>query len=75
MLHGRPVPPGLKVELEAHARRIARLERIRELAAAAKDSEAVAHADALLTKEHARHERALTGFEHELAASPAGSAR
>jgi hypothetical protein len=47
----------LKMESSRHASRIARLRRIRTLAAAANDQATVERVDALLSKEKGRHEQ------------------
>jgi hypothetical protein len=49
--------PTLKTELAVHARRHARLTRIRDLALQTKDAKAVAKVDTLLERERVRHER------------------
>jgi len=78
LFHGEHAPHGLADEMKRHAHRIARIERIRSVAEQAKDSDAVARADALLAKENQRHERWLTRKPQApgiaSAAAPAGSA-
>ncbi|MFZ5895682.1 MAG: hypothetical protein ACOY0T_31785 [Myxococcota bacterium] len=56
MFHGQ-APSGLGEEMRRHARRVARIQRAREVAEQAKDADAVARADKLLEKENQRHER------------------
>ena len=46
-----------KQELERHARRIARLERIHAVAAEAADGASLDRAEKLIDKENERHER------------------
>jgi hypothetical protein len=53
------IPRALRAELALHARRVARLQRIRVLAAADDDLETVARADALLELERQRHATTL----------------
>lgn len=55
-IHG-PMTEAMKEELRRHARRVARIERIRALATDAKDKDATERADKLLAKENARHEK------------------
>jgi hypothetical protein len=54
-LKGKPMSAAFKQELKRHARRLARLERILELAAEAEDDESLERAEKLLAKENARH--------------------
>ena len=54
--HEMPIP-ALREELRRHARRLARLARVRELADAAKDADTVTRADKLIEREQERHER------------------
>jgi hypothetical protein len=56
VLHG-PMNDAMKEELKRHARRIARLERIKALATEAKDTDAVTRATKLIDKENARHDK------------------
>ncbi len=54
------VDPAITEELRVHARRTARLARIRALADKADDERSVSRADVLLAKELERHEQAMT---------------
>lgn len=58
---GRPsqIPAEVRAELARHARRTARLQRIRELAAQSGEAELVARADALAQRERLRHQKEL----------------
>jgi hypothetical protein len=56
MLKG-PMDSAVKEELRRHAERIARLERIKSLAADAKDADATDRATKLTVKENARHDK------------------
>ncbi|MGC4095371.1 MAG: hypothetical protein QM756_47085 [Polyangiaceae bacterium] len=81
MFRGGPPPQGLADEMKRHAHRVARIERARQVAEQAKDTEGVARAEKLLTKENERHERWLSKqtaapapSAAPSAAAPAGSA-
>jgi hypothetical protein len=52
-----PMDSAVKEELRRHAERVARLERIKSLAEAAKDADAVDRATKLTAKEDARHDK------------------
>jgi len=54
--HEMPMP-ALREELRRHARRLARLARVRELADTAKDADTVTRADKLIDREQERHAR------------------
>lgn len=56
MLKG-PMDSAVKEELRRHAERVARLERIKSLAADAKDADATDRATKLTAKENARHDK------------------
>jgi hypothetical protein len=56
-LAGRPITAAIRAELELYARRVARIRRIRFVAAEANDWEMVERADRTLAREHARHEK------------------
>ncbi|MEJ7734619.1 MAG: hypothetical protein WKG00_36170 [Polyangiaceae bacterium] len=62
LLHGRGMDPGLKQELLLHARRVARLERARTVAAGKKDNDQTARAEVLLEQEMARHDGWMAAF-------------
>lgn len=61
VLHG-PMDDVMREELKRHARRTARLERIKALATEAKDKDAIDRASKLLDKESARHDKWMTNF-------------
>ena len=63
MLKGAPMDIALKQELTTHARRIARLERAKKLAADRKDQAGGERAAKLIEIENARHEKWLSGFD------------
>jgi len=48
--------PAVRQELKLHARRLARLQRVRFVATQVEDTEAVARVDKLIVKEKARHQ-------------------
>jgi hypothetical protein len=56
-LRGADITPAIEDELKLHAQRVAKLRRIRYVAALEKDYEAVRAVDKLLARENARHER------------------
>jgi hypothetical protein len=56
-LRGQPLSEAMKEELGRHARRLARLERIKALALEAKDSAVVERVTKLIDKENARHDK------------------
>jgi hypothetical protein len=56
VLHG-PMNEAMREELKRHARRMARLERIKALASEAKDNDAVTRATKLIDKENVRHDK------------------
>src|SRR5262249_21644537 len=55
-LKGQPMNDAMKQELRRHAQRIARLERIKQLASDAKDDAATTQVAKLVDKENARHD-------------------
>ena len=59
ILHA-PMDDAMRAELKRHARRVARLERIKALATEAKDTAIADRASKLLDKENARHDKWLT---------------
>jgi hypothetical protein len=61
VLHG-PMTDALKQELRHHAQRVAKLERIRNVATEAKDTATVTRATKLLDKENARYEKWLASL-------------
>jgi hypothetical protein len=66
-------PVKLRGEWRKHAQRIAKLRRIRELAAAADDSATAVRADSLIAKENERHEHWIDKRRGEPSAPPAAS--
>jgi len=56
-LEGKPIPEPVRAELELHARRMARLYRLKELAVGKEDEAAIDRVEALVRRENARHER------------------
>ncbi|MDI1479483.1 hypothetical protein [Polyangium sp. y55x31] len=62
-LKGQPMATAMKQELERHARRLARLERVKDLAEEAKDTEATERVQKLLDKENARHEKWMANYD------------
>lgn len=56
-LNGQPMTEAMRQELKRHARRIARLERIKTVAQDAKDDASADRADKLIEKENARHDK------------------
>jgi hypothetical protein len=64
------VNPALRAELKHHARRVARLHRVRAVAQESSDAESVARVDALLAKENQRHERRVSALTSSPAKEP-----
>jgi hypothetical protein len=62
-LKGQAMTDGMKQELRRHAQRIARLQRIKELAANDKDDATTGRVDKLVEKENARHDKWMTNFD------------
>jgi hypothetical protein len=56
-LRGQPMTEAMQQELRRHARRLARLERIKALAIEAKDSAVIDRVTKLIDKENARHDK------------------
>jgi hypothetical protein len=56
-LRGQPMTEAMQQELKRHARRLARLERIKALAIEAKDTAVVERVTKLIDKENARHDK------------------
>ncbi len=54
-LRGIAIAPEVTVEMKRHARRLARLRRIRFIAAKAKDYDTVAKTDRLLARQQSQH--------------------
>ncbi len=74
-LDGGPITPAIEEELKLHAARVAKLRRIRYVAAVEKDYPTVLAVDKLLAQENARHERWWRTSMRPKAAAPAGSAK
>ena len=55
MLGGKPIPAAVLAELRHHARRVARLHRLKQLAIDQQDGDALERSERLLSREHARH--------------------
>jgi hypothetical protein len=68
VLKGAPIPETVRAELTTHARRMARLYRLKELAVEREDEEALTRIDGLLRREGSRHERWLS--ERQAAPAP-----
>jgi hypothetical protein len=62
-LRGRAMDQAMKQELEHHARRIARLERIKAVAVEAKDTATIERVNKLIELENARHDRVTSHFD------------
>ena len=62
-LKGHPMTQAMTEEVKNHARRLARLERVKDLAEDAKDTDAAARVDKLIAKENARHEAWMTKYD------------
>lgn len=60
------IPPAMREELRHHARRMARLTRIRAIANDKKDVAVTKRCDALITREQARHEAKMAQLEKAL---------
>jgi hypothetical protein len=60
---GQPMSEALRQEMARHARRMARLERIKAVAAEAKDSVTVLRATKLIAMENERHDKFTTNAE------------
>jgi regulator of RNase E activity RraB len=63
VLRGQPMSEAMQQEMSRHARRLARLERIKALAVEAKDSAVVDRVTKLIEKENARHDKFTTRVE------------
>jgi hypothetical protein len=59
-LRGQPMSEAMHHELSRHARRLARLERIKAIALEAKDTAVVERVNKLIDKENARHDKFAT---------------
>ncbi len=62
-LRGQPMTEAMKEEMSRHARRLARLERIKAVALESKDTAVVERVTKLIDKENARHDKFTTHFE------------
>ena len=62
-LANRPMAQAMKEELARHARRVARILRVKEVAQTENDDDAVQRADKLLAKENARHDKWMASYD------------
>jgi hypothetical protein len=62
---GQPMTEALKQEMTRHARRLARLERIKAVATEAKDNVAVLRATKLIAMENERHDKFAANAENK----------
>lgn len=62
-LKNQPMAKAMKEELERHARRVARITRVKEVAVTEKDDDAQKRADELLKKENARHDKWMANYD------------
>ena len=73
------IPPDVRGELQRHARRLARLQRIQELAQQKGDQKTLDRVAALITREHERHGRKMHApfgaLDAEKAAAPAAEVK
>jgi hypothetical protein len=66
-LKGKPFAAPMREELQRHARRLARLDRAKSVAAEANDTETVTRVDKLIEKENARHDKWMASFDAKAA--------
>jgi hypothetical protein len=71
-LKGQPMAQAMKQELERHARRLARLWRVKELADEGEDKDAVGRVDKLIEKENARHDKWMANYDAKAAGAKPG---
>ena len=62
-LKGQPMAQAMKEELQRHAMRVARIQRVKEVAQGEKDDDAVGRADKLLAKEQERHDKWMANYD------------
>lgn len=62
-LKGQPMSRAMKEELERHARRLARLQRVRDVAEDEADTATAERVNKLVAKENARHERWMSNYD------------
>ena len=62
-LKGQPMTQALREEIKHHARRLARLDRVKAIAEDERDEVAVARATKLIAKENARHDKWMANFD------------
>jgi hypothetical protein len=74
-LKGQPMVAAMKEELKRHARRLARLERAKDVATDANDTETVARVDKLIAKENARHDKWMANFDAKAASGDKAGAK
>ncbi|MBI4952207.1 MAG: hypothetical protein HY908_09245 [Myxococcales bacterium] len=73
ILGDRPLTPAIVGELRTHARRVARLERLREIAAEQEREALVTQLDELLRAERERHEQWMARAKERAAMGPAAT--
>jgi hypothetical protein len=71
-LKGQPMAQAMKQELERHARRLARLERVKDLAEEAKDTDAGGRVQKLIDKENGRHGKWMANYDAKAADKAGG---
>ena len=62
-LKNQPMAQAMKEELSRHAKRVARIMRVKEVAEGEKDADAVTRADKLLQKEQERHDKWMANYD------------
>lgn len=72
-LKGQPMARAMKEELERHARRLARLRRVRDVAEDESDTATLERVDKLIAKENARHDRWLGNYDAKAGDAKAGA--
>ena len=66
-LKGQPMSHALREEIKRHARRLARLDRVKAVAEDEKDDATVARVSKLIAKENARHDKWMANFDAKAA--------
>jgi hypothetical protein len=74
-LKGKPMVTAMREELQRHARRLARLDRVKTVASEANDTDTVTRVDKLIEKENARHNKWMASFEVKAAAGDKAGAK
>lgn len=62
-LKNQPMAQAMKEELTRHAKRVARILRVKDVADGEKDTDSVARADKLLQKEQERHDKWMASYD------------